>query len=80
MNKKNGIILSIVIVFVIGGGIFIWSNLNHNSSTTSNEYEANRTSTNVSVENTLTSEIPANTTENTTNPSTENTAIPEVKR
>lgn len=50
MKKKNGLIITFIILFLLGIGIFIWfySNKQENNQ---NEYKADRTSTNSSIPN-----------------------------
>lgn len=50
MKKKNGLIITFIIVFLLCVGIFIWFNSN-NQETSQNEYEAGRTSTNSTISN-----------------------------
>ncbi len=50
MKKKNGLIITFIIVFLLCVGIFIWFNSN-NQETSQNEYEAGRTSINSTISN-----------------------------
>lgn len=50
MKKKNGLIITFIIVFLLGIGIFIWFNSNK-QETSQNEYEAGRTSINSTISN-----------------------------
>lgn len=65
MSKKGWIILIIVVIALLGVGIFFWVN-NKNSSQKNNEqYEANRTSTNTNTQNTANKTNSVNTTNST---------------
>lgn len=71
MNKKNGIILILFIIVLIGSGIFIYFN-NYNKNNTKN-YEADKTSTsskNTNINNTTKNSV--NNSKNNNNPSKNN--------
>ena len=80
MKKKNGLIITFIIVFLLGIGIFIWFNSNK-QETSQNEYEAGRTSTNSSIPNNTSnnSNSQSNAAENInqTNPNTNTSINPE---
>ena len=70
MNKKIGIILAIVVALLIGGGIFLY--FNNTSSPNKSNYEANKTSSENTSNQTNETKENSTITENQSAPSTVN--------